>query len=228
MTTIVGDTAEHELDKTLDGAAAGMGYCPPITISRSFGAGGARMGRIVADQLGFAFWDRELVQRIVDDTRMDRRVMDSVDEQMRGLLRGLMDGLSARTRHAETEYEHSLLRVLGALASKGGVVLVGRGGAFVLGDEPALRVRVVCPLVVRTRRQAARRNLQEAAARRLIQRKDTARELFVRGHFGEEIGAPDNYDVVINTHRLALGQAADIVAHAYRMRFGDPAVMRAA
>lgn len=216
------DSVEVRLDQMLGSSSAAMGYSPPITIARTFGAGGARMGKILAAQMGFALWNRDLVQRIVDDTHMDRRVMDSVDEQMRGTLRGLLDGLSARWRHAEEEYEHALVRILAALASKGSVVLVGRGSAFVLAGRPALRIRVTCPLPIRAQRLAERRNLNEAAARRLAQKKDAARAWFVRSHFGEEVDNPDNYDLVLNTHHMNFDQAAEVAAASYIARFGAP------
>ena len=35
-----------------------------ITISREFGSGGRTIGRMVAEKLGFAFYDKELVDHV--------------------------------------------------------------------------------------------------------------------------------------------------------------------
>ncbi|MBQ1405916.1 MAG: cytidylate kinase family protein, partial [Oscillospiraceae bacterium] len=38
-----------------------------ITISREFGSGGRELGKRMADILGYAYYDREIISRIADE-----------------------------------------------------------------------------------------------------------------------------------------------------------------
>ena len=39
-----------------------------ITISREFGSGGRTIGKMVADKLGYAFYDKELIEKVAEQT----------------------------------------------------------------------------------------------------------------------------------------------------------------
>jgi hypothetical protein len=57
-------------------------YRPPpvITVSREFGSRGAALARVVADRLGFSYWNRELLAAIAAHARVDPSAMAPFDE----------------------------------------------------------------------------------------------------------------------------------------------------
>ena len=59
---------------------------PLVTISREFGTQGAEMGRLVAQQLGFSYWDQELVEAIAEETGAQKTLVASLDETARSRL----------------------------------------------------------------------------------------------------------------------------------------------
>ena len=71
-------------------------YRPPpvITVSREFGARGAALARLVADRLGFSYWNRELLAAIAAHARVEPSVMAPFDEHhpsaVADTLRGMM------------------------------------------------------------------------------------------------------------------------------------------
>ena len=58
-----------------------------ITVSREFGSGGREVGKRLADALGYAYYDREIVSAIARKTSLDERYVASALEG--GLLPGL-------------------------------------------------------------------------------------------------------------------------------------------
>ena len=42
-----------------------------ITVSREFGSGGREVGKRLADELGYAYYDREIVTAIAQKTQLD-------------------------------------------------------------------------------------------------------------------------------------------------------------
>ena len=41
-----------------------------ITISRQFGAGGITLGQMIADRLGYTFFNHEIIQRVADKAKV--------------------------------------------------------------------------------------------------------------------------------------------------------------
>ena len=54
---------------------------PTITISSAYGALGSDIGRMVAGQLGFDMFDREMVDRIAESARVRKQIVASVDAE---------------------------------------------------------------------------------------------------------------------------------------------------
>ena len=51
-----------------------------ITISRQFGSGGRELGKRLSDQLGWDYYDREIIETLAEDQGMDA---DHVREALR-------------------------------------------------------------------------------------------------------------------------------------------------
>jgi cytidylate kinase len=120
-----------------------------------------------------------------------------------------------------SDYFRELARVVHTIASHGGAVIIGRGVAFMLDPASALRVRTVCPVDLRARGIAERSGVTEAQARAEIESIDADRRAFVRDHYGRDTDDPAAYDLLVNTGTMSLEQCAELVACAYRARFGD-------
>ena len=187
---------------------------PIITISRQHGARGAVVARAVAERLGFACWDRELVGAIAAQARVEPSVIAAFDEHLR-------DGEPAASRPGFGAYLSGLEQVARAIARRGGAVVVGRGIGFLVGHEACLRVRVVCPLEQRVAGLVERSELGFETARATIDFVDGERRAFLREVHGVDVEDPTNFDLLVSTGSLTVDGAADVVVSAYRTRFED-------
>ncbi len=193
---------------------------PCIAISRQHGAGGASLGKRVAERLGYGFFGREIVEEITKHTGLSRQLVVGVDEHIRGAIdRFLGDGFRQR-RFTETEYLRQVVRVVATLGERGGAVILGRGAPFILKPERALRVLVVAPREQRLEHLAKTYELgiQEAEAR-MIQ-LDQRRTEFLRHHFHRDPDDPINYDLTLNSGTLTLGTGVELLVSGLRARFG--------
>src|SRR5512139_3730131 len=114
-----------------------------LTISREYGSVGFEIGRRVAERLGYQLADKE---RLFQD--MERagprwaRVAQEVDE----VCPTLWERHDWQYRGYVAQMESLILEY----AVKDNVVIIGRGGSFLLQGVPfCLRVRLVAPLEVR-------------------------------------------------------------------------------
>lgn len=194
-------------------------HWPVVCISREFGARGEALARLVAMETGFSFWDGELVHTVAAQSGANERVLRSLDEHLGNGIEDSIKGALMGGQHMNSGYFRGLLKLMHSIASHGGSIIVGRGAQYALESEPALRVRVVCPLEERIRDYAERQGLDEHHARKNVEREDHERRSFVRRHFSRDVADPSDYDIIINTGTLPLERARDVILQAYEAKF---------
>ena len=217
-----------ELDKRLHerfarDEAAARGRRDVITISRERGSGGTLVGLMVAKQLNWEFYDRELINSVAQHMGIAPEEIEEHDERAPSFMHHLVLQVLEGKRPTGTQYLRSLVRILRSIRSKGHAVIMGRGAHLVLPD--ALRVRIVAPVDMRVERVAELEDMPLARARQEVLAADRDRGQFIRAHFGVEAGDPCYYDLVLNTAATSLEHAARVVlcaVEARRAAAGEP------
>jgi len=180
---------------------------PVIAVSRQYGAGGGEVARRVAEELGFDFYDREIIHRIAEDAHESERVVAALDEKDRELLTDWMSALASDHYLGSFGYRYHLSRVVSALSAPGGVVILGRGAHIILGQGKALRVSVTAPLETRIKTVGQREGLSEREARQRVFAVDAERRSFLARLFHTEVEDPTQFDLVLNTAVLGVNGA---------------------
>src|SRR5271165_4826704 len=98
-----------------------------IAIGRQSGARGTTTARAVGERLGWAVFDRELVERIAQDMKLQASLLEGVDEEKVGWLQEFMESISSAPVVSDIAYVHHLVKTIASLAAHGDCVLVGRG-----------------------------------------------------------------------------------------------------
>lgn len=191
---------------------------PVLTVSGSTGSGRERLAMALCKDLDYELFGRELLEAVASDLSCQRRLVESLDEKVQSNI-SLRFESWLRGRDIENrDYIRALFRVMETLASEGGAVILGRGGAFVLGDKAALRVRVVAPLEKRVARIADGWKIGEEEARRIVETKDQEQREFCRHYFQRDVGDPSAFDLTINTQRFEPEKAVGLVRAALAER----------
>jgi cytidylate kinase len=81
-------------------------------------------------------------------------------------------------------------------------------------------VRVFAPADRRAEYVAEREGMTVEEAKLKVARVDEERREFFERHFGANFSDPRGFDLTINTSSFSLESAAQVVAEAYRQRFG--------
>jgi cytidylate kinase len=179
-----------------------------LTISREYGSGGREIGRAVATKLGYAYEDRvTLLAALRAADPSWERFGDEYDEHK--------PSLWERHDWSYRGYSALLQRHLLEAAAADRVVIVGRGGAYLLAGVPtALHVRVVAPLAARIERIMRREHADHDSVRAAIERIDRERAGFIRAVYHRSWDDPAGYDMICDTSLLEQGAIVeDIVAH---------------
>ena len=178
--------------------------CNYVAISRQAGAGGSEVARLVGQQLGWPVWDKNLLERIAERYRLDRAMLELVDETESSWLYDVLGTWMDCRIVSHDRYVSYLTRVILAVTRQHHCVLVGRGAQFLLPPDKGLAVRIIAPMEVRAQRVMQQMGLSASQARRYIEETDRGRREFVRRFFHRDIDDPNLYDLVINTARRGI------------------------
>lgn len=117
-----------------------------------------------------------------------------------------------------------------AAYNAGGFVILGRGGQIILEDKPdVLHVRIEAPLEERIQRVKQQLKEEQAAyyadvgirraAQDLILARDAASAEYIKQFYGRDWDDPSLYHAVLNTGRLGIEKAAEVIAAMVRILF---------
>ena len=122
-----------------------------ITIARQFGAGGKTLGSLVADSLGYTLVDEEIVELIAQEANVSSEWVDSVAREtgsekfLKRMMfkfgpfrKGYVD-IATETNPGYFDgnlYISLLYKIIPQIAAEDDVVILGRGGQFILADHP--------------------------------------------------------------------------------------------
>jgi cytidylate kinase len=193
---------------------------PVITISREFGARGGALAKELNKRTGFKVWDKELLTAITKEAGADERFVASLDERRRNLIDDALYGSFMGSKHSNTHYFRSLMRVVHTIGAHGKSIIVGRGGSYIIESPSALRVRIVSPIEDRTSYIAEYEGISEKDAQKMIFNRDAERKDFIQYYFKRDAGEPEDYDLVLNSGVFTLSQLADLTLLAYEKKVG--------
>jgi len=197
--------------------AAAVAPMRVVTVSREMGSGGSEIAQVIACELGWDLWDRQIVDEIARSAHVRTEVVESLDEHTRSEVLSILRELLG-DRLQEAGYRYHLAQVVLTIARHGNAVIVGRGANYLLPQ--AFNLRVVAPMAARAARVAHREGISRDDAEHRCHASDRERADFVRTLYGRDINNALDYDVVANTGHLQSADAAAMLAVGLRLRFG--------
>ena len=176
-----------------------------IAIGRQFGSGGHDIGKVLAEKLGYDFYDAEIIQMTAGTTGYTPEFVKKNEEIMtNSLLYDLVNQMYLNTDRQDEAPKDKIFeaecQVVRNLAEKGNCVIVGRCADYVLRNSGnCLKVFFSAPLVSRIRRVAQRQNITEGEAKATVQKNEKLRADNYRYYTRRMWGAAGNFDLSLNT-----------------------------
>lgn len=179
-----------------------------LTISREYGSGGGDIGRRISERLGWKLLDKEFIENIARDVKVDprfaRRFDERTDSWPERLRRGLWHGAFERVA-AVTEADFFDAETMVALAQnlieeayrQGDCVIIGRGAQCALQNrKDVFHVFIYAPWHERLAR-VRRRLPGKTGLEELIRSIDRQRADYIRTYFGCNRMDPHLYQLMI-------------------------------
>lgn len=193
-----------------------------ITVGRQFGSGGRTIGKKLAERLGIAYYDRELINLASKESGICGEFFEKADEKASGgLLKAFAMGFSLNNALFQCNDDYlsneSLFRiqsdVIRKVASEGSCVLVGRCADYILREEPrCLDVFVSARMEDRIRRALEyKQGLEEKEAEEFIRKADKSRASYYNYYTDKIWGAAESYDLCINSSYCGVDAAVEYI-----------------
>ena len=193
---------------------------PWVTISRAFGSGGGEIAQRLAARLNYPIVDKEILEVLVQEGHLRAAIVESLDERDRSSLEVWVEGILRGKLQDKDDYHRTLVRLIGGIAIHGHCIIVGRGANFILDSSRGLHARIVAPLPQRIETISRIRGVDETEAAKLVEKVDAERSAFIRRLFHRDIEDPIAYDLLINTARIGMDLAVDLIERSLRQRLG--------
>lgn len=185
-----------------------------ITISREFGSGGRKIAEIVANKLGFAFYDKALIAKSAERTGFAESFIKEHGEQ-RGPnnLFSLPFASSTFNGMSTEDYLWSMQRsIILELADEAPCVIVGRCSDYILRNrDDAFHVFIHANPKDRADRVVNQYGVQTTNPIKTINEEDKKRRKNYRYYTDREWGAADNYNVSLDSSMFGIEGTADLI-----------------
>ena len=188
-----------------------------VTIGRQFGSGGREIGKRLAELLGVAFYDKELLTMAAKESGLTPELFEDNDEMpVNSLLYSLSmhpySGVNLSVPDTMPISQKLFLAQFDAvrkLAQQQDCIIVGRCADYALREEPdCVNVFIHAPLAWRISQVQARSGLSAAKAKELIQKTDKRRAAYYNAYSDKRWGAVEAYHLAVDSAALGVEKTA--------------------
>jgi cytidylate kinase len=194
---------------------------PFVTISRQAGAGGEEVMQKLIKRLRerdraepqWTGFDRELVEKVAEDHKLAKFLIESLEDHEYNWLRDVLHGLGAsRDWPSDVAIYHRVAKTVWALAQAGRVVIVGRGGVFLTEGLPGgVHIRLVASFEHRVQRYAEAEGIDLRQAERKVRELENRRAAFYRRFWPKRPLEPETFTATFNTGKLSDEQIVEAI-----------------
>ena len=202
-----------------------------ITISREYGSGGRIIGKKVAENLGYDFYDREIIDMAAEHSGLSA---DFIEKTEQNISSGWLYNLLLGTSYSGTTVGSSVQQIgsqclpladqvfnaerkviLGL--TKKPCVVVGRCADYIfrtsedVDRKDLLNIFIYADFDDKVKRVAERLNIDEKAAAKTVQQVDKRRANHYNTFTEDTWGDRKIYDLLINSSTLGVDQTIDML-----------------
>ncbi len=192
-----------------------------ITISREFGSGGRTVGKMVADKLGYKFYDAEIIERVIAESGLSREIVEKYDEyatHKNSFLYSIAvnSATTGVNGYQGTSFANQVqiaqIKVINDIAKEGNCVIIGRGADHILREnDNVLNIFIYADMEFKAKRVLELYGETEKKIEDRIKDKDTKRRVFYRSFTMREWGMYTNYHMMLDSGAVGLDKCAEII-----------------
>lgn len=179
-----------------------------ITVSREFASGGHTIGKAVADRLGIAFYDSQLIGRVAQKSGLSEEFIRNNEEYASHANSFLYQiAMSAAGSYGYPSIYQKLyeaqMHVIEEIAEKESCVIMGRCADYILRDRPdCLHVFIHASKAYRAQHVLEHYGKTDKSVEQRLKDMDNRRRNYYRFHTDRDWGVCNNYHLALDSGLL--------------------------
>ena len=185
-----------------------------ITISREFGSGGRFIGEEVARKLGIAYYDKNIISQIAEESGLSPEYVQENAElsPKKGLFAYALVGRDITGKSVEDMVYDVQRKVILELAKKEPCVIIGRNADYILRNRnDVLNVFVHGDMPEKIQRITRLYNVKEQEAVKMMTDTDKRRMTNYNYYTDQKWGKASNYMLCLNSSQLGYDRCEKII-----------------
>lgn len=191
-----------------------------ITVGCEFGSGGPEIGKMLAKSLGIEYYDRNLVDKVVEKIGVEKHLVEEADNK-NFVPYGIETSLGTRYANLSNKVIYTQFDVIRKMA-KTSCVIIGRCSDYILkGQDDVVNVFVYAPTEVRIKTIMEKMNLSERHAAEVIRDYDNALHRRYKYITGTYRGDRHNRHLLVDSSVLGWEKTAKFIKSFVEMCFEE-------
>ena len=193
-----------------------------ITISKEFGTESEKVASLAADKLGYGYIGKNLVADIAKELHISESEAAMFRQTSQSRILRFVDRYTCSIVQKVVNREHGCLddnnyyevtkKLVQNVYEAGNMIILGWGGQCLLKGKPdALHVRLIKDMNLKIKEVMKSENLNEKAAKSLIDREEEDLKAYIKHYFHEDWNAAHLYDLIIDMGKTSVEKAADLI-----------------
>lgn len=191
-----------------------------INIGRQIGSGGRIIARMLADEFGYKFYDKEILNLAAKESGFSERFFEQNDER-KGFMKSLFHihvPLLGENNFYHNDFSQERLfqfqsNAIIKAAKADNCVFVGRCADYILRNhERKANIFITADREERIARVAKRHQTDLETARKYIEDHEETRASYYNYYTGKKWGHSESYDLCINTSLMGLEETEHFIA----------------
>ncbi len=203
-----------------------------ITISRQLGSGGAYLGQRLAQSLKFLYLDHEIVHQAAEQLKIPVEHLAARDEKVTSNWQSILQSFAYSSSWSyappaldtlnDADFYYVESDVIKKVANQCSVIIVGRGGHYVLREHPrCLNIFLHADIKFRRQRVEDIYHVSAEQALKLMNSVDRERTRYLKALTGQDWLDARQYHLSLDTGVLGMEKAEAVILEVFRARFGD-------
>ncbi len=192
-----------------------------ITINRQFSSGGREIGKKLADKLNISYFDRELIEKIAQETQFHPGYIEQFSESVASRQYPLTFGRSFNLMQTSPTdiIQMAQNKIIKDLAENQDCVIVGRCANYILKDYDVLRVFIYSSDMQKRIERCYKKvpedkDKTEDQIQKQIINLDKKRAKYHNYYSGQEWQDMSNYNLCIDTAKIDINKAVELIISA--------------
>ena len=192
-----------------------------ITIGCEYGSGGPEIGKAIADYLGIEYYDRDLVDKVVEQIGVDRELVEKADTE-NNVKYEFDTKFGPRYANLTNRVIYNQFEVIQKFAEKSSCVIIGRCSDYILKDrKDCLNIFIYAPEKVRIQSIMEKNDVSEKEAEEMMKYNDEMLHTRYKYMTGTYRGDRKNRHMMIDSSVLGWEKTAKYILQLIELKFSN-------